>query len=72
MQSAAYSQPKTLKERISSDIKPELRKQIIKLYSQNPLERKHAAIKIGGLSKEREKSTKTGSRQFEKNSFEVI
>jgi len=39
-------------QKIPSDIKPALRKQIEKLHSPNPLERKRAALAIGELSKE--------------------
>jgi len=52
MQGKVYTQPEIAQEKIPSDIKPLLRKQIEKLYSQNPLERKQAAAKIGELSKE--------------------
>ncbi len=54
IEGAVYAQPEITQEKIPSDTKPALRKQIEKLYSQNPLERKHAAAKIGELSKEAE------------------
>jgi len=51
-QSAVYAQPEITQEKIPLTASPALRKQIEKLYSQNPLERKRAAAKIGELSKE--------------------
>ena len=51
---ATYAQPKVPQDKIPSDVAPGLEKQIEKLYSENPLERKHAAIKIGEYAKEAE------------------
>ncbi|MCK9615425.1 MAG: HEAT repeat domain-containing protein [Candidatus Omnitrophica bacterium] len=54
MLNATYAQPKIPQDKIPSDVVPGLKKQIEKLYSENPLERKHAVITIGEYGKEAE------------------
>jgi HEAT repeat protein len=51
---ATYAQPKIPQDKIPSNVASGLEKQIEKLYSENPLERQRAAIKIGEYGKEAE------------------